>query len=386
MRGFDGPEVPERRPRGSARVIRPGIIERFLARDFVVTQAAVTAVLLLVIIGGVLGRGLRDVAEGRIPLDVLPAMVAFGSFKALMLLWPVALFLAFLLVLGRLQRDSELIAMQAGGVSFARLYRAIFLVAGPSALVLASLMSFAVPQIESLIDRLRDQADLRSDLVGITPGRFLRSRVGDQVFFAERFSPDREALLNVFIYQEREQQSEITVAGRGIAEVVGERRYLVLEDGHRYVGIPGQGAFQMLDFDRLRMQVPDPTMVQPRRSLDGLPTAELWERRGNPRYRAELEWRLALPVSVLMLALVALPLGLAPPRSGRYARVPLAIIVYVIYANFLIMGKSWLSSGQLPLWLGLWWVHMIPLAVWLVLSWRTCMWPAVMRSLTGRYA
>ncbi len=367
-------------------MIRPGIIERFLARDFVVTQAAVTAVLLLVIVGGVLGRGLRQVAEGRLPLDVLPAMVAFGSFKALVLLWPVALFLAFLLVLGRLQRDSELIAMQAGGVSFARIYRAIFFVAGSSALVLAFLMSFAVPQIESLVDRLKDQADLRSDLVGITPGRFLRSRVGDQVFFAERFSADREALLNVFIYQERGPQAEITVAGRATAEVGGDGRYLVLEDGHRYVGVPGEGAFQLLDFDRLRMQVPDPTLVQPRRSLDGLPTAQLWERRGDARYRAELEWRVALPISVLMLALVALPLGLAPPRSGRYARVPLAILVYVTYANFLIMGKSWLGDGQLPPWLGLWWVHVIPLAVWMVLSWRKFMWPTMIRSLTGRYA
>lgn len=363
--------------------MRVGIIERFLARDFVVSQAAVTAVLLLVVIGGVMGRTLRDIAEGRLPLDVLPMLVAFGSFKALMLLWPIALFLAFLLVLGRLQRDSELIAMQAGGVSFARIYGAIFLVAGPSALILLLLLSYAVPRIELLVDHLRDQADLRSDLVGVTPGRFLRSRVGDQVFFAERLSPDREALLNVFIYDESGGQAEVTVAARAIAEIIGESRYLVLEDGHRYVGTPGTGAFQLLSFDRARMEVPDPTLVQPRRSLDAMALSELWERRNRPRFRAELEWRIALPVSVLMLALMALPLGLAPPRSGRYARLPLALLAYVIYANFLIMGKSWLGSGQLPLWLGLWWVHLIPLAIWLALSWRSCMWagfrPAVTR-------
>ncbi len=367
-------------------MIRRGIIERFLARDFVVTQLAVTAILLLVIVGGVLGRALRDVAEGRVPLDVLPALVGFGSFKALMLLWPVALFLAFIIVLGRLQRDSELIAMQAGGVSFARIYRSILAVALPSALLLLLLMSFVVPQVESMVDQLRDQAEMRSDLVGVTPGRFLRSRVGDQVFFAERFSADREALLNVFIYRESDGKAEVTVAASAVAEIVGDARFLLLEDGHRYVGVPGEGAFQLLEFERLRMQVPDPTMVQPRRSLDGLPMQELWERRDQPRYRAELEWRLALPVSVLMLALVALPLGLAPPRSGRYARVPAAIIVYVFYANFLILGKSWLGDGQLPLWLGLWWVHAIPLVVWLPLSWRNRMWATVLRVFPGRPA
>lgn len=367
-------------------MIPRGIIERFLARDFVVTQLAVTAILLLVIIGGVLARSLRDVAEGRVPLDVLPALVAFGSFKALMLLWPVALFLAFIVVLGRLQRDSELIAMQAGGVSFSRIYRSILAVAVPSALLLLFLMSFVVPQVEAVVDQLRDQAESRSDLVGVTPGRFLRSRVGDQVFFAERLSADRESLVNVFIYRESDGKAEVTVAASAIAQIVGDARYLLLEDGHRYVGVPGEAAFQLLEFEQLRMQVPDPTMVQPRRSLDGLPMQELWERRDHPRYRAELEWRLALPVSVLMLALVALPMSLAQPRSGRYARVPGAIIVYVIYANFLIMGKSWLSDGQLPLWLGLWWVHTIPLAVWLLLSWRKRMWPSMLPSLNGRPA
>ncbi|HSM27723.1 MAG TPA: LptF/LptG family permease, partial [Thioalkalivibrio sp.] len=104
-------------------MIRPNVIERFLAREFVVSQGAVTALMLLVIIGGVLGRTLGDVAEGKIPIDILPTLVALGSFRALLLFWPVALFLAFLFVLGRLQRDSELIAMQAGGVSFARIYK-----------------------------------------------------------------------------------------------------------------------------------------------------------------------------------------------------------------------------------------------------------------------
>ncbi len=363
-------------------MIRVGIIERFLARDFVVSQAAVTAVVLLVIIGGVMGRTLGDVAEGRLPLDVLPALVAFGSFRALILFWPVALFLAFLLVLGRLQRDSELIAMQAGGVSFARVYRAIFLVAGPSALILLFLMSFAVPRVELVVEELRDQADRRSDLVGITPGRFLRSRVGDQVFFAERLSADREALLNVFIFDQREGKAEITVAARAIAEVTDDARFLVLEEGHRYVGAPGAAAFQLLSFDRARMAVPDPDLVQPRRSLDALPFSELWEMRDRPRVRAEIEWRLALPVSVLMLALVALPLALTPPRSGRYARLPLAILVYVIYANFLIMGKSWLEAGQTPIWLGLWWVHVIPLSAWLVMSWRSGMWNRMRHSLS----
>jgi lipopolysaccharide export system permease protein len=363
------------------RMMRFKLIERFLVREFLVSQAAVTALLLLVVVGAVLGRTLRDVAEGKIPIDMLPALVGFGAFKALLLFWPVAIFLAFLFVLGRLQRDSELIAMQAGGVSFARIYRAIFMVAVPAAVLLLVMMSFVVPRIESGIDQLRDLADQRSDLVGITPGRFLRSRVGQQVFFAEGISADRTALLNVFIYDERDGEAQVTVAKRGLADVEDVGRYIVLEDGHRYVGVPGQADFQLLDFERLRMAIPDPTLALARRSLDGLPMAELWAERHLPRYRAELEWRMAVPVSMLALGLVVLPLALMPPRSGRFSRIPLAILVYVVYANFLIMGKSWLTDGLLPLWIGLWWAHLIPVVVWLVLSWRKCLLPALARPL-----
>lgn len=367
-------------------MIRPNVIERFLAREFVVSQGAVTALMLLVIIGGVLGRTLGDVAEGKIPIDILPTLVALGSFRALLLFWPVALFLAFLFVLGRLQRDSELIAMQAGGVSFARIYKAIFIVAGPAAVLLAIMMSAVVPRIEHWVDQLRDQAGQRSDLVGITPGRFLRSNVGQQVFFAESFSPDREMLLNVFIYDEKAGEAQVTVARRGLAEVEGDRRFLVLEEGHRYVGVPGEGAFQLLEFQRLRMSVPDPAAAPPRRSLDGLPIAELWAQRHQAPFRAEIEWRIALPVSVLMLALAVLPLGLMPPRSGRFARVPVAILVYVAYANFLILGKSWLADGITPTWLGLWWVHLIPLAAWGWFSWRLSLSKDLVQQIRMRFA
>jgi len=348
-----------------------GRAERFIARELVVTQAAVTVVLLLVIIGGVLARVLRDVAVGRIPVDFLPWMVGLGAIKGIVLLWPVALFLAFMLVLGRLQRDSELVALQAGGMSFTALYRALFLVAGPAALLLFLLMTLLVPRIEGHVDHLRDLAEQRSELVGITPGRFQHSRVGDLVFFAERMSADRQALLEVFIYREQEGEAQVIVAERAIPDPgAGDSGFLILENGHRHVGVPGSAEFQMLEFERLRIQITEPDPAAARHSVEAMSMAELWADRDQARERAELEWRFALPVSVLVLALIALPLGQVPPRTSRYARIPAAIGVYVVYANLLIVGQGQLADGNIPLALGLWWTHLPILALWLVLAWR----------------
>ena len=345
--------------------------ERFIARELLVTQTAVTIVLLLVIVGGVLGRVLRDVAEGSIPVDFLPPLVAFGAFKGIVFLWPVALFLAFMLVLGRLQRDSELVALQASGMSFAAFYRALFWVAVPASLLLLVLMTLVVPRTEAQIDQFRDLAEQRSDLVGITPGRFLRSRVGEQVFFAERLSEDREALLEVFIYREVDGEAQVTVAERAIPDPGAEGSgFLVLENGYRHVGVPGEGSFRMLEFERLRTQITEPDAGAGRRSLNAMSTLDLWEQRHRPEHRAELEWRIAMPLSILVLSLIALPLAQVPPRTGRYARIPAAIGVYVLYANLLILGQGQLADGRTPLALGLWWTHGVMLVLWLVLAWR----------------
>lgn len=345
--------------------------ERFIAHELLASQAAVTIVLLLVIVGGVLGRVLRDVAEGKLPADFVPGMVAFGAFKGIVFLWPVALFLAFMLVLGRLQRDSELIALQAGGMSFSALYRALFWVAGPAFLVLLVLMTLVVPRTEARVDRLDELAQQRSDLVGITPGRFLRSRVGDQVFFAERLSDDRAALLDVFVYREVDAKMLITVAERAIPDPDAEGSgFLILENGHRHVGVPGTGSFRMLEFERLRVQIVEADPGAGQLSPEALSTRRLWQERDRPVMRAELEWRIGLPLSILVLTLLALPLAQVPPRSGRYARIPAAIAVYVLYANLLIIGEEQLADGRTPLTLGLWWVHGAMLLLWWVLAWR----------------
>lgn len=349
------------------------ILERHLIREFLLVQGAVVALLLLIIIGGVVGNTLRDVSEGRLPLDVLPYMVLIASVRALLLLWPVALFLAFLLVLGRSQRDSELIAMQANGFSFVHLYRAIFAVAVPASIVLALLMASIPPLIDRTIEHFRILAETRSDLVGVTPGRFMMSRIGNQVFYGERFSPDGKTLLNVFLYREQDGRIEVTLAEQARMDLDPEGRFLILEQGHRYVGTPGTHAFEMLEFTRLRVEIPDPIVVSGRIRHSSMGLAELWEERADPRHRAELEWRIAIPVSMLLLALLALPLGLTPPRSGRYSRIPWAILVYVVYANFLLMGKNWIANEQSPLWLGLWWTHLVPLLLWAVLAMKVGM-------------
>jgi lipopolysaccharide export system permease protein len=78
---------------------------------------------------------------------------------------------------------------------------------------------------------------------------------------------------------------------------------------------------------------------------------------GDAESRAELEWRIASPLSILILALLAVPLGQSSPREGKYARVGAGLLIYIVYANSLSIARIWVERETIPSWLGLWWVH-----------------------------
>jgi lipopolysaccharide export system permease protein len=59
----------------------------------------------------------------------------------------------------------------------------------------------------------------------------------------------------------------------------------------------------------------------------------------------------------LVLALIAVPLARLRPRQGRYARVWVALLIFLLYSQLISVGKVMIARGTLPLVLGLWWTH-----------------------------
>ncbi|MDP6151491.1 MAG: LptF/LptG family permease, partial [Gammaproteobacteria bacterium] len=74
---------------------------------------------------------------------------------------------------------------------------------------------------------------------------------------------------------------------------------------------------------------------------------------------AELQWRLSVPIMLLVLSLIAVPLSKAPPRQGRYNNLALGILVYLVYTNMLGASKAWVEDGIISPAIGLWWVHVL---------------------------
>ena len=61
--------------------------------------------------------------------------------------------------------------------------------------------------------------------------------------------------------------------------------------------------------------------------------------------------------------MLAVPLSYTSPREGRFSKIAVAILVYIPYANLLVLSRKWIASGELPPWIGLWPVHVLIVVV-----------------------
>ncbi|UEX77041.1 LPS export ABC transporter permease LptF [Sediminicurvatus halobius] len=343
-------------------------LSRYLVREVLTTWLAVTVVLVVVLLANRLARFMAEAASGEFPVDAIFALLGLKLVSNLGTLLPASFFLAVMLALGRLYRDSEMTALAGCGVGPARLYRALFALAIPLAVGVAAVSLVLGPTAERLADQTLAQARQDAQFQGVQPGRFLEVG-GATVYVAAVDGSGR--MQGVFARLPGPEGETVVVAEQASRRLDPEAGddFLVLEDGHRYDGTPGQGAWRLMRFARHGLRIAEPEPVSLAASRDALPPTALLG--GGLSAQAELQWRLSPPVMVLVLALAALPLARSAPRSGRYGRLVGAVLIYLLYFNLLYAAEDWMSDGFTPPVVGVWWVHAVALVLALgVMRWR----------------
>ncbi len=350
------------------------IIYRYFVRETFGTFVGVVSVLYLIFISNRFIRYLADAASGKLPADVVTGLLAVKSLSALPVLLPLSFFLAVLIALGRFYKDSEMTALAACGIGVGTVLRALGVAAVALAVIVGGVTFVAAPWAQRAGERLQITAEAQADFAGIAAGRFKEVKNAGLVFYVERLADDG-SMEGVFAEKEEADQRNLLVARRArqtVDDATGER-YLVFYDGVRYEGAPGEADFRMIEFERHGVRMPAPAVSMGESRLGGRSTPELWARRA-PDDVAELHWRLAMPVSVLILCGVAIMLSRTDPRQGRFAKLVTAILVYMVYNNLMGVGRTWVERGKVPEWVGLWWVHALMLALFAVLWLRQSGW------------
>ncbi|WP_394559684.1 LPS export ABC transporter permease LptF [Aquipseudomonas alcaligenes] len=350
------------------------IVFRYLSREVLTTLGAVSAVLLVIIMSGRFIKYLAQAAQGVLDPGVLFLIMGYRMPGFLQLILPLGLFLGILLAYGRLYLDSEMTVLSATGMSNRRLLAYSMAPATVVALMVAWLSLGLAPQGVSEVARIFNQQDALTEFDTLVPGRFQAMKDGSRVTYTEGLSEDRGQLSGVFITEkrmtapangEKPKESGITVlvAEKGRQEIQADgSRYLILENGYRYDGNPGQADYRATQYQTHGVLLPKPSVSGEIGEREAIPTRELFGS-DNPRYQAELQWRLSIPLLVFIVTLLAVPLSKVNPRQGRFLKLLPAILLYMAYLALLIAARGQLDKGKIPMELGLWWVHVLFLLI-----------------------
>ena len=136
---------------------------------------------------------------------------------------------------------------------------------------------------------------------------------------------------------------------------------MMMHGGTHYVGDAGDAGFKIISYKDYGIHI-DKKRVEAKLSEKSKTVAELWSST-SPVDQAELHWRLTLPLATIIVAFMSLPLSHTDPRSGRYAKLAVALIIYLVYSNLLGVGKTWIVQEKVPVWVGTWWVHIIAIII-----------------------
>lgn len=345
--------------------------DRYLLSEFVQATFATTLVLLMVAFGAVFADVLRDIAEGKFPADMLLPQLGLLFLNWLPIILPLALMLGLMLAVGRLYRDSEMPVIQSIGVGPRRILRPVLLLVIPVVTVVAACSLWLAPWAERVAKQMVNDAGRNLLVSGLEPGRFTPISNGGVVFVG-RMAGDGTHFERVFIYRQKKDRLDVTTSNTGHLDVDEEgHRYLVLDNGFEVEG-PREGTgqdYRLMRYRRNEAQMPAASRRYDPNDPRLLTTLHLM---GDARReaRAELHSRIAPPLLTLAFALLAVPLARSSPRDGRFGRVILGFLIYLVSTMLMLTGTNWIAKGKLPVEAGLWWLvlPLLAFSAWLYLG------------------
>lgn len=354
-----------------SKPLRFGLLHRALVSEFAGNGVLVFAILMGIVLVTQLIRLLGDAVGGKIAVDGVLALLGFGAMSYLPVLLSVSLFISILLTLSRAYRDSEMVVWFCTGIGLTRWIRPVMWYALPAVALIALLSLVLTPWALQKADEFKHKLESRDDVATATPGTFRESKQADRVYFVENMSPGSNRVGNVFVRSEQNGKQGTMVANQGLQETSPNGdRFLVLLNGTRYEGTPGQRDYNIVEFERYAIRIDSVPAKQAQPWARTLSTMALWRDRTSWSL-AELEWRVGLPLSAAILALLAIPLSYVNPRAGRSLNLVLAIVLYMVYSNMISVTNTWVGQGRLSPGVGLWGIHALMLVVTvLIFYWR----------------
>ena len=350
-------------------------IAKYIRRNLVTLFFAIIFIIGLVLFGNQFVMKVQESVERGIPLQELMPLVSFNMIRDLSLILSLSLFLAIILTISQLYKNSEAVVMNSLGLSDKHFIVFIQPLVLLSFVIIFFLTIYAVPWAMQQKNIMEEETKNASEFSFITAGEFEVFKQGKIVFYASESKPldtiEGQNMEEIFIYAFDNEKPVILLASEAKKYIDSESKsiYLRLKDGVRYQGIPGNENINILNFDLYDLEIVSGELQKSiviYTKIEGKSTLDLIKEGG--RYaNAELQWRLSQPITVLILSVIGVFLGKTSPRGGKGVNLLIGIIVFMLYYNGLLVAKSAIELGQIDPIIGLWGVHLLMVLLLLLL-------------------
>lgn len=325
------------------------VLDRLIAADILRTLMSVWSVLVVIIVSRKFIKVLDKAIEGEISNETLMTILGLKTVVASVAFLPAALFMAILMVLGRMYRDQEMSAISSAGGGAGTIYRAVFLLVFPLSALTVGLSLYVAPWAEARMEKLINLDEQSADIRGIAEGKFSEYSQGDLVFYVEEIGPD-DTMHKVFVQHRKKKKLGIINAKTGHISDLPEGSYIVLNNGERIQGRPGDLDYVIEKFNQYAVRL-EAKESKAQADREATPVNLLW---GSSQLLdiAELQRRFSIPLGVLLLSFLAVPLAQVSPRGGVYGNILTGFLIYFTYGNLIRVSQSWVINATIPPWLG----------------------------------
>jgi len=339
------------------------IFNKSLTSELIATAGATFMILVGIVVAQRAGYLVRIAAKGWIPNDAITTLLGFSMIKFLPLIFSVTVFLAVLMTLSRMHRDSEMAIWFSSGLSVTAWIKPVLRFTLPVAILISILSAFITPWATDKVEEYQAHLKSRDELASLSPGVFKESNRGERVYFIESFDELGNVVKNIFVQSIQHNKTGVIVANQGRREKAKNGdSFIVLEKGRRYETKPSSAEVSTTEFERYAIRVETKEVVHGQSSANAKSTKQLLASNSDTD-KAELQWRFALPIATLVMAFLAIPLSYVDPRAGRSLNMMFAILICIIYYNLLSIFEAWISQGKIHVWLGLWPIHLFFIAL-----------------------
>jgi len=344
------------------------ILDKYLLKELLKTFLAVLTVLLFITFGSETTQLLAKAVEGKIPASIVFQVLLLKIPPALEVILPLVALLSVMLAIGRLYQDQEMVVMTSCGISPHYFQKVLIVFLLPIMLLTAWISLVVTPWSYHAERVLVTKAQTATPVSGLVAGRFNVLPNNQGVFYAKSISELGE-LENIWIQRLSADSDQILTAPKGRFEWRNDQLILVLESGVTYQGLH---RYQQVDatvvvqkFERMALLIPELSAQPARPAKYEVSTSELWGS-GDLQHQALLQWRLVTPFGVLVLGLIGLKMSKTGPREGRFAKIFLALVLYIVYNQFLVVGRDGIAEGTWSNYIGLWPIPLVFLVFALV--------------------